>query len=559
MGKKQAIVGLILFFVGAATFAWVRAAGNEEKQLQQNDQEKFKTKLSKLDEAFGDELDTRLFGNLSIEEGGPQEANRHKYIGQEETRELLVTAGVTLMLSGAMVLSCWLLVGAGRLVAKGLFRRGSHNGLRDIKVKRRRAAAAKVRKTSKAKAENDTQKEVKAEKSAEARKAARAKAAAKARAVATANAEARKREKLKEEKKAKAEAKTRAKVERKARVKAEKRARAEEKAKARGKREAGVQKKARTPEHKHEVSYKDGKSAGTDETPEREQPDGKKYWSVLRDSGWQDVEVSRAGQSEQNQGDAAVRATSEADVPESRDDVDSQADTSPPQTEEAAVLLSDEESVQLEESLNAGIENPNLETVLTNGFENTAKLEESLRNQTESVEKQVEELRNMAQNVQQLTLEHSKPMEESLRDLTEQVSAIREYASHQQERVKKLQDGYDWNIIRNFCLRVIRCIDNLESRIDRLSKEAVDTTALEEIRDELVFSLESNGIEQFEPEINSDYRGQEKTAEAVKDKEACSDRKQAGKIAEVIRPGYQYLIDEENVKVVRPAQVRLFG
>jgi molecular chaperone GrpE (heat shock protein) len=75
----------------------------------------------------------------------------------------------------------------------------------------------------------------------------------------------------------------------------------------------------------------------------------------------------------------------------------------------------------------------------------------------------------------------------------------------------------------------------------------------------MLFALESSGVEQFEPEINSDYHGQEKYAEAVKDKECCDDKKRTGKIAKIIRPGYQYFIDEENVKVVRPAQVKLFG
>ncbi|MBA7705132.1 hypothetical protein ES703_113956 [subsurface metagenome] len=65
-------------------------------------------------------------------------------------------------------------------------------------------------------------------------------------------------------------------------------------------------------------------------------------------------------------------------------------------------------------------------------------------------------------------------------------------------------------------------------------------------------------MERFEPEINSDYRGQEKTAEAVKEKEHCDDQNMKSKIAKVIRPGYQYFIDEENVKVVRAAQVKLF-
>jgi len=198
--------------------------------------------------------------------------------------------------------------------------------------------------------------------------------------------------------------------------------------------------------------------------------------------------------------------------------------------EEIAVLLSDEET--------------------TNSL---AKLENSLKAQTELLEERT------AQSVQEALKEHSKPLDSTLKDLAQQVSAIREYASCQQERVEKLQDGYDWNIIKTFCLRIIRCIDNLENRIERLSSKGTKTEYLEDIRDEMVFALESSGIEQYQPEIDSDYRGQEKYAEAVKQKEHCDNSKQKGKIAQVIRPGYQYIINEENIKIVRTAQVKLFG
>jgi molecular chaperone GrpE (heat shock protein) len=155
--------------------------------------------------------------------------------------------------------------------------------------------------------------------------------------------------------------------------------------------------------------------------------------------------------------------------------------------------------------------------------------------------------------------EKSEPINSAITELTQQVSAIREYAACQQDRLEKLQDGYDWNIVKTFCLRIIRCIDNLENRINRLGKKESKVIHLEEVMDELIFALESSGIEQYEPEINSDYRGQEKYAEAVKDKQENDDPNQTGKIAQVIRPGYQYFINEENVKVVRPAQVKLFA
>ena len=252
-------------------------------------------------------------------------------------------------------------------------------------------------------------------------------------------------------------------------------------------------------------------------------------------------------------------------------------------TPKIAVLLSDEKSVALEAAPNAengvcpppadcntsqnGNQLQNIQkTALLDSppqgvprTENPLKLEDSLEIQTEDFEKQVQEIKQMAQRVQQAAIEHSGPLNNTLVELTQEVAAIREYASHQQDRVKKLQEGYDWNIIRTFCLRIIRCIDNLESRISRLSEQDVKTPNIEEIRDELVFAIESSGVERFEPEINSDYRGQEKTAEAVKEKEHCDDPNLTGKIAKVVRPGYQYFIDEEKVKVVRTAQVKLFG
>jgi len=42
------------------------------------------------------------------------------------------------------------------------------------------------------------------------------------------------------------------------------------------------------------------------------------------------------------------------------------------------------------------------------------------------------------------TDEHSKPLNSAINELTQQVSAIREYAACQQDRLEKLQDGYDW-------------------------------------------------------------------------------------------------------------------
>lgn len=183
----------------------------------------------------------------------------------------------------------------------------------------------------------------------------------------------------------------------------------------------------------------------------------------------------------------------------------------------------------------------------------------TLKEQADDLQRQLAEFKQMAQDVQQASRDRSDPLSGTLKELAQQVSAIRDYAASQQNRVEKLQDGYDWGIIRTFCLRVIRCIDNVEKRIEDLGEDDEAASYLQEIRDELLFALESSGVEQFLPEVNTEYRGQEKLAEAIKEKQPTNKPDLAGKIAKVLRPGYRYIIDDDNFKIVRTAQVKLFG
>jgi hypothetical protein len=110
-------------------------------------------------------------------------------------------------------------------------------------------------------------------------------------------------------------------------------------------------------------------------------------------------------------------------------------------------------------------------------------------------------------------------------------------------------DERSWFVVHCYSGYENKVRHNLEQRIATLSEQGADTTDLEEILDELVFALESSGVEQFRPEVNSDYNGKEKIAEVVKDKAYPKDPNMKGKIAEVIKPGYHYVIDDANVNV----------
>lgn len=558
MCKKAVILGLVLLLAGGALLGWVFTEQKKEKQLLEEQRERFKTNLSRLAQIIGDGIDAGHFEDIVYDENSQQESDKYKK--REETRELILTVSALFTLTGGAILGWWLLLWTARLLIRGisgltkffadvfrLRKRSKAEPLTqaDAKAKAKIKAKAEAEARAKAEAEEKARAEAEAEKRAKAKAKRKAKAAKKARA----KAKAKRRAKAKSEKRAKAEAEKRAKAEEKARAKAE----AEERIRAEA--EAGIKAKAEE-EGRAEANAKEDEKLSEEEQKRCEQQSpAKKYSKVLRNSGWQSFNKDYVSRHEPvpSQTTVSTKSKQSAENPAVKYEEECLG------SQKLAVLLSDEESVELEEPVKVETGGPSLE--------------ESLKTQAENLEKQVEEFRQMAgppfcnllqngeppQSVQQAALEHSKPVSDSLRELTQQVSAIREYAAGQQERVKKLQDGYDWNIIRKFCLRVIRCIDNLENRINKLSEQDIDTTGLEEIRDELVFALESTGVEQFEPKINSNYRGQEKNTEAVKDKEDCDDPTMTGKIAKVLRRGYQYFIDEENVKVVRPAQVKLFG
>jgi molecular chaperone GrpE (heat shock protein) len=170
------------------------------------------------------------------------------------------------------------------------------------------------------------------------------------------------------------------------------------------------------------------------------------------------------------------------------------------------------------------------------------------------------ELVSIVSDTEPASMMSPEPVLNSLTELTEEVSAIRQYAAQQQDQMRKLQDGYDWMLIRRFCMRIIRCIDNITDRIKQLNAKSGDSSphTLEDIRDELTFALESSGVESFSPDVGAPYKGLERYAEAVHERKANDQPRRSGTVARVLRPGYQYLISESEIKVVRCAQVQLY-
>jgi molecular chaperone GrpE (heat shock protein) len=492
-----------------------------ENQLQKEQQERLNADMEKL--ATG-KKDANPFADILYGQNWRQKLNEYKK--QRRMRGYIFTGSIVCTLTGGAIVTYFLVLWIYQILIKSSSNMGKsvpvvsrgqspNKDEKMTQVVNKEESNPKAKAKAKVMADIEAKARIEAERKSKAtgKKSARVKVdtGIKVRTGKKAKADEEKVAKPKEKARAKVQTqeKVRAKVEAKAKVKEEKTDKAETEKVA--KAESESKEKEETGE-KVGVSAEDGKSMDQHQEGRGLRRRGRKKTKALGNSDWNNCKQDSANQT-------------------------------------AVLIPPDEKSIELVESLEKAAENVNVNN----------KNEDSLKEKTENLEKQMEEFRQMAQGVQQTTIENSQPINNTLSELTQQVSAIREYASSQQDRLSKLQDGYDWNITKTFCMRVIRCIDNLEKRISQLSEKDMEVVDLEEVRDEMLFALESSGVEQYEPELNSDYHGQEKSAEAVKGKESCKNKKQAGKIAKIIRPGYQFFIDEENVKIVRPAQVKLYG
>jgi len=438
VGKKSAVLALVLLFAGAATLGWGLIEQRKEKQLLED----IKARLEKLDKVTADEIDIRYLADIFSSDDWQQKLDA--YNTQRQGKGLLIDTSAVFILTGGAIFAWLLLWLAVRFVYRRLF------GFKD---------------TSSEAMHQDGGENLQTQQS--------------------------------------------------------------------------TQRVVESPKRK------------TDHQKEKQHVNAK----VLTTSGWFDF---NKGPSERGKADHIYSETTL--------EAQSSSDSSAGGSKNVSMMFSDGQAAESKKSLklkgdrlNQRYKSLTKRRIFSETDEDTVKLEKVLKAQSKSLEKQLAEFRQMAQTLKQITLDRSQPFGSTIKELMQQVSAIREYALGQQDRIKKLQDGYDWSIIKSFGLKIIRCIDNLEDRIEQFRNDSVDTADLEEVKDELIFSLESSGIEQYKLEIDSDYNGQEKIAEAVKEKVGAPEPELKGKIAHLVKPGYRHFIDDENFKVVRTARVRLFG
>ena len=191
-----------------------------------------------------------------------------------------------------------------------------------------------------------------------------------------------------------------------------------------------------------------------------------------------------------------------------------------------------------------------------------AKLESRLLTDTErlynegfqQLQSNVHRLAETSIQVQKRLLDILGENNKSMAEIDAQITALRQHTSEQQALLNKFQQGYDYSVNKTLILGLIRAIENMDERIASLiDPDAI--AAIEEAKDNILVTLESQNVDQFAPAIGDDYKEHMKIAKATR--QATDDPGNVGKIASVLSPGYVYA-GGETTKVIRPAQVAVY-
>ncbi len=149
-------------------------------------------------------------------------------------------------------------------------------------------------------------------------------------------------------------------------------------------------------------------------------------------------------------------------------------------------------------------------------------------------------------------------VEQSSATTMELVDNVREYVSKQANETRRWQEGYDWRILKNYLLRVISTIDEVEDKMAFYRSETKPEDFLNDfdfLREALEIHLEEEGLMSYTPSLGAEPDVSKEEVKASITVE--TEDQEAGSIAEIIRKGYEIDLGAET-KVVRKAQVSVY-
>jgi len=138
------------------------------------------------------------------------------------------------------------------------------------------------------------------------------------------------------------------------------------------------------------------------------------------------------------------------------------------------------------------------------------------------------------------------------------LAGVKDYLAEQGQVQRRYQEGYDFQILKNFVTPVARVIDSMETQIEKA--KGAGKKELESAREHLIDLLAGNGVEQIIPVIGDvvDDAAKE-TVEAAGTVDSSASAP-AGTIAEVVCPGYRYTFtgDEEQSRCLQKAKIKVY-
>jgi hypothetical protein len=145
--------------------------------------------------------------------------------------------------------------------------------------------------------------------------------------------------------------------------------------------------------------------------------------------------------------------------------------------------------------------------------------------------------------------------EERSKDLMGAFLGLQTAINERDAEIKRLKEGYDNKVFKNFLLRFVR-VDLVLS--EYLSEEGANKKSLEDVKEILDDALDECDVEIFEPSVGGVLQETEGVADQPKVivPESPNDE---FKIVEVIEPGYRMRLPDDSFEYIKKSKVSVYG
>lgn len=145
-----------------------------------------------------------------------------------------------------------------------------------------------------------------------------------------------------------------------------------------------------------------------------------------------------------------------------------------------------------------------------------------------------------------------------LAGVNEGMGGMRDYLVKNNAQLQRLQEGYDFQILKNFVRQITRIISRLDSQLltvaDELTKEELLV-----VKEDLVALLDRNGIQLIEPAVGTVYTHHvRKYAEVSRETVEAPTPDLVGRIERVEQVGYKYGFNDGQERIIQPAKITLY-